>query len=128
MGCGLLGASLLFYAFLGAPQDGLGFSAGSGLVSVGRISYGLYVFHYAVLDVVTYALLRFTGGCTLWAKFAISLPITLALAWASYRWFESPFLKLKRRFTHIRSGPGEERKQGERRGSPQLRAAGAQYR
>jgi peptidoglycan/LPS O-acetylase OafA/YrhL len=124
MGCGLLGASLLFYAFVGAPQDGLGCCAGSGLVSLGRISYGLYVFHYAVLDVVTYALLRCTGGCTLWAKFAISLPITLALAWASYRWFESPFLKLKRRFTHIRSGPDEEGKQGVRRGNTQIGAGG----
>jgi peptidoglycan/LPS O-acetylase OafA/YrhL len=113
MGCGLLGASLLFYAFLGAPQDGLGISAGTGLVFLGRISYGLYVFHYAVLDGVTYALLRFTGGCPLWVKFGISLPITLALAWASYRWFESPFLALKGRFTHIRSGPGAAGESGE---------------
>jgi peptidoglycan/LPS O-acetylase OafA/YrhL len=107
MGCGLLGASLLFYAFLGAPQDGLRISAGRGLVGLGRISYGLYVFHYAVLDVVTYGFLRFTGHCLLWQKFGISLSITLGLAWASYRWFESPFLALKRRFTHIRSGPDE---------------------
>jgi peptidoglycan/LPS O-acetylase OafA/YrhL len=107
MGCGLLGASLLFYAFLGAPQDGLDLLAGKGLVSLGRISYGLYVFHYAVFDGVTYALLRFTGSCTLWAKFSLTLPITVALAWASYRWFESPFLRLKRRFTHIQSGPIE---------------------
>jgi peptidoglycan/LPS O-acetylase OafA/YrhL len=120
MGCGLLGASLLFYAFLGAPQDGLGISAGIGVVALGRISYGLYVFHYAVLDVVTYALLRFTGGCPLWAKFGISLPITLALAWASYRWFESPFLALKNRFTHIRSGP-DEAPEGAGRASHRLR-------
>lgn len=107
MGCGLLGASLLFYAFLGAPEDGLRLSAARGLVSLGRISYGLYVFHYAVLDVVTYTLLRFTGRCLLWQKFGISLPITLGLAWASYRWFESPFLAWKRRFTHVRSGPDD---------------------
>jgi peptidoglycan/LPS O-acetylase OafA/YrhL len=81
--------------------------AGKGLVSLGRISYGLYVFHYAVFDGVTYALLRFTGSCTLWAKFSLTLPITVVLAWASYRWFESPFLRLKRRFTHIQSGPIE---------------------
>ena len=35
------------------------------------------------------------------------MPITLAVAWASYRWFEPPFLALKRRFRHIRSGPDE---------------------
>jgi peptidoglycan/LPS O-acetylase OafA/YrhL len=107
MECGLLGASLLFYAFLGAPQDGLGFSAGRGLVSLGRISYGLYVFHYAVLDVVGYTLRRFTGRYPSWERVGISLSITLALAWASYRWFESPFLALRRRFTHIQSGPNE---------------------
>jgi peptidoglycan/LPS O-acetylase OafA/YrhL len=107
MGCGLLGASLLFYAFLGAPQDGLGFPAARGLVSLGRISYGLYVFHYAVLDVVGYTLRRFTGRYLSWERFGISLAITLALAWASYRWFESPFLACRRRFTHIQSGPNE---------------------
>src|SRR5271170_6470041 len=50
--CGFLAVTLLFYAFLGAPQDGLKLTAGKALVYLGRISYGLYVFHVLALDIV----------------------------------------------------------------------------
>jgi peptidoglycan/LPS O-acetylase OafA/YrhL len=102
--CGLLAVSLLFYAILGAPEAGLRFAAWRPLGSLGRISYGLYVFHYAALDTVTYAFLRVTGSCPLWVKIVVSFPVTLLLAAISYRWFESPFLALKRRFTRVPSG------------------------
>lgn len=36
---------------------------------------------------------------------ALALTLTFALAVASYRWFEKPFLKLKIRFQHVRSMP-----------------------
>ncbi len=33
----------------------------------------------------------------------VALTLTIALAAASYRWLETPFLKLKQRFTHVLS-------------------------
>jgi peptidoglycan/LPS O-acetylase OafA/YrhL len=35
----------------------------------------------------------------------VSLVLTIVLAYASYRWFESPFLRLKQHFTHVESHP-----------------------
>jgi peptidoglycan/LPS O-acetylase OafA/YrhL len=101
---GLLGVILLFFGFLGAPMDGIRFVTAGVLIYLGRISYGLYVFHYAVLDMVQYAFVRLSGSCPLWIRFGLGLTISITLAWASYRWFESPFLKLKHRFARIDSG------------------------
>jgi peptidoglycan/LPS O-acetylase OafA/YrhL len=103
-GSGLLASVLLFFSFLGAPQDGLNFLTDKTLVYLGRISYGLYVIHVAALDVVKFVALKQTGACSPWTRFAFALPVTLVLALLSYRWFESPFLKLKQKFSHLESG------------------------
>jgi peptidoglycan/LPS O-acetylase OafA/YrhL len=50
----------------------------------GKISYGLYVFHVAAIRLVPSAIL--------------GLPLTIAAAAFSYRYLESPFLRLKGRF------------------------------
>jgi peptidoglycan/LPS O-acetylase OafA/YrhL len=65
---------------------------------LGRISYGAYVFHnllnLEILDFVK----RHTGHYRL-PSAALALAITLGLAWASFLWFERPFLRLKERLT-----------------------------
>jgi peptidoglycan/LPS O-acetylase OafA/YrhL len=66
------------------------------LVYLGRISYGLYMFHTTVITACV-ALLGWWGA-------PVSGVVTVALAAASYRWFEAPFLRLKaRRFTRVLS-------------------------
>ncbi len=37
---------------------------------------------------------------------AVAFAVTVALAAISYRWFETPFLTLKQRFTRVLSRPG----------------------
>ena len=68
------------------------------LVYLGRISYGLYVFHAAALALaslvfVNYSLLHALAG----------LVITLMMGSVSYAVLEQPFLRLKKRFTYVTS-------------------------
>jgi peptidoglycan/LPS O-acetylase OafA/YrhL len=74
---------------------------------LGRISYGLYVFH-ATMIVVTLRLLReLEPHPALHSAIVavVALTLTIGVAAASYQWFEKPFLKLKIRFQRVRSMP-----------------------
>jgi peptidoglycan/LPS O-acetylase OafA/YrhL len=76
------------------------------IVYLGRISYGLYVFHafglaLAALWVTSSSPMVEVGG-----RFAVALVITFVLAAASYQGLERPFLRLKERFSHVASRPG----------------------
>jgi peptidoglycan/LPS O-acetylase OafA/YrhL len=44
-------------------------------------------------------------GWPLLATKVLGLGLTVLLAWASYRWVESPFLRLKDRFATVLSRP-----------------------
>jgi peptidoglycan/LPS O-acetylase OafA/YrhL len=87
------------------------------LVYLGKISYGLYVFHMFALNLVGPAIwpteaqraaMRTPLGMANLAGRALlilaaSLAGTIALSALSYRFLERPFLSLKERFTFIRS-------------------------
>ncbi len=122
-----IGAVALFLASLRDQPDGSGnVSAGppavgeSGVetsacswrisepfVYLGRISYGLYVFHVLGLMISDYTVLH--QGSSL-GRFlfrdTVGFAFTVALSAISYRWLETPFLTLKQRFTHVLSRPG----------------------
>jgi peptidoglycan/LPS O-acetylase OafA/YrhL len=61
---------------------------------LGTISYGLYVFHPTCFTIVQ----RFVGPVNYFIDVGLSFGLTVALAYLSFRFFESPFLRLKRRF------------------------------
>lgn len=73
------------------------------LVYLGRISYGLYVFHLLALALT--AKLLFLNVLQIEPTFErrlfFSFLLTVIMAAASYRWLEQPFLRLKKRFTHV---------------------------
>lgn len=69
---------------------------------LGEISYGLYLYHFPVLYLI-YFMTHNVGFKSIWTSPFLLLIITVVSTWAvaalSYRWFEAPFLNLKRRFT-----------------------------
>jgi peptidoglycan/LPS O-acetylase OafA/YrhL len=74
------------------------------LVRLGTISYGLYVYHELFLDRFNRILpSTHKWGFVLW--WVLSLTSTMLAALASYRWLESPFLRLKERFAIVKSRP-----------------------
>lgn len=93
----LAASVVIFCSALGAR----GFVASPALAYLGRISYGLYVYHQAALFVAEKLL-----PSSRWQA-ALALCLTVVVSVASYHIFESPFLKLKRRFTHVPSRPVE---------------------
>jgi peptidoglycan/LPS O-acetylase OafA/YrhL len=99
-----VGCILLFLSFLGEPRLG----ASRLLVYLGRISYGLYVFHWICLRVAVRALRHFTHGylpkpLTNLFEILLALCLTIACAAASYRFFEAPILRYKNRFEFVRT-------------------------
>lgn len=71
------------------------------LVYLGKISYGLYVFHAMALELSEHFLLRYGRPASLLA----GLVLTTAVAAASYHFFEARFLRLKERFEVVQSRP-----------------------
>lgn len=104
-----VGCVLLFLGFLGMSRR----LVPRQLIYLGKISYGLYVFHMVALDCMWKLGLYRTS--TLGALGAVSavtrlfliqttaLALTIALAIASYKFLERPFLRIKQRFSFIES-------------------------
>ncbi|MCS3839376.1 peptidoglycan/LPS O-acetylase OafA/YrhL [Pseudomonas sp. JAI111] len=69
---------------------------------LGKISYGIYVFHIFALW-ASEEIMRRTGLDSALGKLALGILITIGLADVSYRLLERPFLRLKERSTVIQS-------------------------
>jgi peptidoglycan/LPS O-acetylase OafA/YrhL len=79
-------------------------------IYLGKISYGLYVFHVLWLGLVRDLLTHVASSHLSPLAFqltamAIALPATVLTGMLSYQYLESPFLRLKKRFTFVRSRP-----------------------
>jgi peptidoglycan/LPS O-acetylase OafA/YrhL len=76
------------------------------LVYLGKISYGLYVYHLLAINLAR----NIVGGRSDSPLHSIlfwwvALLLTIGFASASYRWLEAPFLRLKDRYTKVKSRP-----------------------
>jgi peptidoglycan/LPS O-acetylase OafA/YrhL len=98
-----IGGSLLLLSVLRTRSNG----SNRVLIYLGRISYGLYVFHVLGLLISNYAVHDQTANLFRYSlRVLVALTATIAMAAVSYRWLETPFLGLKQRFTHVLSRPG----------------------
>jgi peptidoglycan/LPS O-acetylase OafA/YrhL len=97
-----LGTLLLFFGFLGMRVP-----AARYLRFPGKISYAMYVFHLPVLNFTSrFASQRLHMTHNVFIlKVAVALPVVFLLAALSYRYYETPFLKLKKRFEIVKSRP-----------------------
>ncbi len=99
---------LLLVAVLKSKVQWLSIWPLSYLVYLGRISYGLYIFHLLALTLVTKFLFSLRGGAISFeARIIFSFLLTVLLAAVSYRWLEQPFLRLKKRFSYNSTEPND---------------------
>ncbi len=79
----------------------------NSLAYLGRISYGLYVFHILGLMVSDYTVHDQQASLSRYVlRNAVAFAVTVVLAAISYRCLETPFLTMKQRFSRVLSRPG----------------------
>lgn len=98
-----IGCILMIVGFLGLPAKFLP----AWLVWLGKISYGLYVYHLLAITLFSYLPASFasTGAIAFILRLAGKFGLTILLAALSYKFFESRFLRLKRHFEVVESRP-----------------------
>jgi peptidoglycan/LPS O-acetylase OafA/YrhL len=75
---------------------------------LGKISYGVYVYHYLALSLVDFIVAKKLGRslATQWLTVGIGVLVTLAISSISFRYFEDPVLRFKDRwFPSARPAP-----------------------
>jgi len=95
----VLGSVLLFFSALGFSE----LRHAKFLTYLGKVSYGLYVFHLLGLRIAQRIPLHMSLTAGTIVEPAIALAITFAMAYLSYNYLESKFLRLKDKFTVVKS-------------------------
>jgi peptidoglycan/LPS O-acetylase OafA/YrhL len=95
--------SLIFHIFNFRPMRWLG-----------RISYGAYVFHLIPHHEISLFVAERHMRHPELSTVAIALCITLLTSWISFRWFETPFIRLKERWTRTLPGPLKQKAMAQR--------------
>ncbi len=108
-----LGSGAFLLAILGTKSFRSGSALARCLIYLGKISYGLYVYNQVAFFTARLFLFRGALGMLVPAQWdpwtaeplylILAFGLNVALAAASYRWVEAPFLRLKERFTRIPS-------------------------
>ncbi len=104
-------SSIVYYVTRGIHPLIRKILANKVLVHLGRISYGLYIFHFGAFSLTTFLFSKWLGLPQLnYPKFTpwvllIAFSASVLAAFVSYKMLENPFLKLKERFGIVPSRP-----------------------
>jgi peptidoglycan/LPS O-acetylase OafA/YrhL len=100
-------ASASIIVFCESARHGTPLFSNPVLVNIGKMSYGIYLFHLPVFSalsrVLEFRLKAFSYPTTFALFFLTGTLTTLALASISYRYFEKPLLSLKSRINYPRN-------------------------
>jgi peptidoglycan/LPS O-acetylase OafA/YrhL len=96
---GAIGCLLIIIAMLDADQRWLP----RWMVWLGRVSFGLYVYHQLAINTVSVLFLSTHGFVHFILCFVSAGVLTVSLAALSYRFLEMPFLRIKERFELVPS-------------------------
>jgi peptidoglycan/LPS O-acetylase OafA/YrhL len=98
----LAGTFLILISILGAKLNLPGY-----VTHLGKISYGLYVFHVFFLQMCIGLTSKLHAPLIVvhFGSAMLALAATIACAALSYKYLEAPFLTLKKRFTTVQSRP-----------------------
>lgn len=69
---------------------------------LGKISYGMYMYH--TIAVVIGVKIAMNYQQSNWVSYPVAIILTIIISAISYQYFEKPFLKIKDRFTTVKSG------------------------
>ena len=99
LACSLAAAVLIANVVTGRPAALVHVLERPALVFVGKISYGLYLWHYVVFWIVR----DYTGGWSQASRVPLELALAVTVAVASYYVLELPIVRQKVRFTPQRA-------------------------
>jgi peptidoglycan/LPS O-acetylase OafA/YrhL len=98
--CVLAGCVAIFLSFSGIPTRFIP----PKILWLGKISYGLYVYHALVLTLTPRPPVAWRHQAIVSvARLCFELSISILLAGLSYHWLEQPFLRWKERITFVRN-------------------------
>jgi len=70
---------------------------------IGKISYGIYVYHMIVIYILSFIILQFDLHMNFITMLLTVLFYTILTAWISYNIIEKPFLKIKGKYSVVKS-------------------------
>jgi peptidoglycan/LPS O-acetylase OafA/YrhL len=90
--------ALMLVAFLGYSS----FGRWKTLRYLGKISYGLYVYHIPAL-LFLFKVEQRLGWGSPFVVAVLGIPMTVSFAWLSYEYLERPFMRMKERFEVVKT-------------------------
>ncbi len=70
---------------------------------IGKISYGIYVYHMIIIYLISFTLSALEYELDHFILYPVVLIFTILTATLSYKYFETPFLKLKNKYSIVKS-------------------------